>query len=72
MGCDIHSVAIDANEIRLNRIARETAAKAIAATLPAGDYFASGPYCEDRLTGYAVKCDSHWDACLVMLAAKRS
>lgn len=49
----------------------ETRAANIAATLPDGDYYADGSDCVERISGARTACDTHWDACLVMMAANR-
>lgn len=60
------------DEIRANRTAREAQAKDTAAALPAGDYYADGHDVRDHATRAVVaSCASHWDACLVMMAAAR-
>ncbi len=54
--------------IRVERERREAVARERAAKLPAGDYYADGwDVCEHggRLV---LQCESHWDACLVLLA----
>lgn len=58
--------------IAQERIERERAAAKLAHTLPAGDYYASGTAVIDRNTGLSTECGgTHWDACLVMLAAPK-
>lgn len=58
-------------QIKTEREAREVSAKLVAAALPAGDYYADGNDCVNRLTGVKTPCATHWDACLVMLAAAK-
>lgn len=59
------------DRIRQQRLDQENRAKARAAELPKGDYYADGKDCVDRINGHRVICESHWDACLVMMAASR-
>lgn len=57
--------------IREDRERREAVAAERASKLkPGGDYYASGKAVIERTHGYpvAVYCESHWDACLVLLA----
>lgn len=49
----------------------ETRAANIAATLPDGDYYASSEFAVNRDTKVHTDCGTHWDACLVMMAANR-
>lgn len=59
--------------VRQIRLEREATAARIAATLPAGDYYAAGNgvYQHGKPERMAL-ATSHWDACLIMLAANRS
>lgn len=56
------------DRIRQQRADQESRAATRAAELPNGDYYADGKDCVDRISGIRVTCESHWDACLVMLA----
>lgn len=62
-------------DITADRLHREARAAERAATLPPGDYFADG-HNVARWNGCTaepvVKCESHWDACLVLLARSKS
>lgn len=58
-------------QVRIEREARNARAKAAAAMLPVGDYYADGSDCVNRATGTRTACASHWDACLVMLYTGR-
>jgi hypothetical protein len=59
---------MNADQIRAEREARQVRAKALADTLPAGDYYASGNEVVNRETGVQTHCgDNHWDAVLVMI-----
>lgn len=57
--------------IRIEREAREKRARKRAEQLEPGDYYADGNFVMVRgqsvLGTRAVECESHWDACLVML-----
>lgn len=57
--------------IRQSREAAEIRAANIAATLPDGDYYADGSDCVERISATRTPCGTHWDACLVMMAANR-
>jgi hypothetical protein len=53
----------------LKREAREKRATERAAVLPLGmDLYASGSAVRSQGGGLAVACETHWDACLVLLA----
>lgn len=65
--------------ITAERIAAEARAVERAASLPPGEYHADGEYVanwerqDDRWQSVGViKCESHWDACLVLLALGKS
>lgn len=61
-----------ADDIRIVREAREAAAATIVATLPPGDYYAFDNAVMQRGSRVpVVTCDTHWDACLIMLAIGR-
>ena len=60
------------DRIRQQRLDQENRAKDRAAGLPKGDYYADGKDCVDRISGARVACESHWDACLVMMAVNRA
>ncbi len=61
-------------QIRAEREAREAIAAERASQLEPGDYYASDNFVMVRppvgsvLGTVAVTCESHWDACLVLLA----
>lgn len=55
-------------ELSVTRTERETRAKERAATLPDGDYSAYNNWLYERQLGPVIECESHWDACLVMIA----
>lgn len=60
------------DDVRREREAREARAKEVAATMPPGDYYADDIYVRrhgDRAIMHA--CSTHWDACLVMMAAPK-
>lgn len=58
--------------IREERERAEAAAQQIAAAIPPGKYHASGLHVVNSDTYEIVaECATHWDACLVMLAAAR-
>ena len=58
-----------AHQVTLERQSREQRAAERAASLPEGmDLYASGPAVRDAGGGLAVACETHWDACLVLLA----
>jgi hypothetical protein len=54
------------------RLARQAKAKERAATLPRGDYYAYDNWLYERQAGPVLECESHWDACLVMMEVSRS
>lgn len=56
------------DQIRAQRLAQETRAKERAAALPEGDYSAYDNWLYERQLGPVIECESHWDACLVMIA----
>lgn len=57
------------DDIRRERETREQRAIERASKLaPDGDYYASGTAVLHRGFGKVVECESHWDACLVLLA----
>lgn len=57
-------------EVRREREAREAAAKAIAETLPEGRYYAAdSDVCDEATRDVVFSAASHWDACLIMMAA---
>jgi len=57
------------SRISADRKAREARAKERAASLPAGDYHAANSDVVNSETRAPVlECESHWDACLVLLA----
>lgn len=61
-------------QVRADREAREAAAKERASTLEKREYFADDnfvSYWENGKAVRAVECESHWDACLTMMAANR-
>lgn len=65
-----------ADQIRIEREAREAKAAERAATLPPGEhYHASDNHVAfyDRVDGICrvMECETHWDACLVLLAYGR-
>lgn len=61
------------DHVRLDREARERAAKELAATLPPGEYHAYDQFVIDSKTRQAVaQCATHWDACLTMMATARA
>lgn len=58
----------------MTTIDQEATAKERASTLPKREYFAddcSVSYWENGKATVALECESHWDACLVMMAANR-
>jgi hypothetical protein len=55
--------------IRAERIERYERAADRAAKLAPGDYYASNNDVVERTAGVVLTCETHWDACLVMLAA---
>lgn len=58
--------------IRAERERREAVAAERAAKLKPGDYYADGNEVREHGTRATVAtCESHWDACLVMLAAPK-
>ena len=63
-----------ADEVRIERERREAVARDRAAALEPGDYYASDNFVMVRppvgsvLGTVAVTCETHWDACLVLLA----
>lgn len=60
-------------QIRAQREMREARAAERAKTLGPGDYFAFDNFVCSRVSRQAVmECESHWDACLVLLAASRA
>ena len=61
-------------QIRVDREAREAFAKQRASTLDPRDYFADDntvSYWENGKAIVALECETHWDACLTMMAANR-
>lgn len=69
-------------QIRLERLMHEEVADKRAAALPPGDYYASGHHVMRRVRSdepmvgsvasvNVMKCESHWDACLVVLRAPK-
>ena len=59
-------------QVRINRELREARASIRAAKLPPGDYSAYGNQviCNESHNP-VVECESHWDACLVLLAINK-
>ena len=61
--------------IRLERERRERVARERAASLPPGDYFASGISLMEHRKGerprFTLQCESHIDACLVLMATRK-
>lgn len=58
--------------VKEEREMREKRAKERAMTLPPGDYHASDEFVVNTKTYEAVmECESHWDACLVLIAIPR-
>lgn len=55
------------DRIRAQRLAQETRAKERAMDLPKGDYYAYDNWLYERQLGPVIECESHWDACLVMI-----
>ena len=59
-------------QVRINRELRESRAEIRAAKLPPGDYSAYNNFVSDNATLECVMtCESHWDACLVLLAINK-
>ena len=55
---------------REKRVARENRARERAEAIGPGDYSASGPdVCDNATRATVLTCESHWDACLVMIEA---
>lgn len=57
--------------IRIERERAEAQAAKRAKTLKPGDYHANGNFVakhEDGAIVHVIECESHWDACLVLLA----
>lgn len=54
----------------MNDAERKARAAERAATLPAGDYHARDNFVT-TMAGDVLECESHWDACLVLLAIGR-
>ena len=60
---------ITLEEIRVNRLAKEAAAREIAAAIGPGDYYASGNTVRMRVGGHIVAtCDDHSQAVRVLIA----
>jgi hypothetical protein len=58
-----------AEAIRVEREEREACAKDRAAKLQPGDYYADGVFLKRRDDReFRLRCETHWDACLVLLA----
>lgn len=59
-----------ADDVKREREARECAARAIAESLPIARYYAADNEVRNEATHeVAFEAASHWDACLVMMAA---
>ncbi len=59
-------------QIKAEREEREAVAHIRAQALEPGDYYASGEMVMDHKTRQPVCiCETHWDACLVMLYARK-
>lgn len=60
-------------QVRIEREAHEDGARAVAATIKPGEYYADGNCVKSHETGETVfEGISHWDACAVMLAIPRA
>jgi hypothetical protein len=59
------------DQIRGDRIAQYERANDRAAKLAPGDYYASSCDVVERTAGVILTVETHWDACLVMLAAPK-
>lgn len=59
-------------QVRIDREDREVRAKERASILPPGDYYAYDNFVYERQLGEVMECESHWDACLVMMATPKA
>lgn len=64
-------------QVTEQRLRRERKAAERASQLEPGDYYASGNFLMRRMPGASavgsvvMECETHWDACLVMIAIKQ-